>query len=106
MIELIYNEEEKYITGEGKLSEPKNVKQIGEPREYKKIFLEDYVHISPNAALAGTVSVGEKTHIGIGAIVKNNITITSDVVIGAGAVVVQNIQEQGIYCGVPARKRD
>ena len=44
MIELIYNEEEKYITGEGKLSEPKNVKQIGEPREYKKIFLEDYVH--------------------------------------------------------------
>ena len=69
-------------------------------------FLEDYVHISPNAALAGTVSVGEKTHIGIGAIVKNNITITSDVVVGAGAVVVKNIQEQGTYCGVPARKRD
>lgn len=44
MIELIYNEEEKYITGEGKLAEPKNVKQVGEPREYKKIFLEDYVH--------------------------------------------------------------
>ena len=44
MIELIYNEEERFITGEGKLSEPKNVKQMGEPREYKKIFLEDYVH--------------------------------------------------------------
>lgn len=44
MIELIYNEEEKYITREGKLAEPKNVKQMGEPKEYKKIFLEDYVH--------------------------------------------------------------
>ena len=44
MIELIYNEEEKYITGEEKLAEPKNVKQMGEPKEYKKIFLEDYVH--------------------------------------------------------------
>lgn len=44
MIELIYNDEEKYMTGEGKLTEPKNVKQIGEPKEYKKIFLEDYVH--------------------------------------------------------------
>ena len=44
MIELIYNEEEKYITREGKLTEPKNVKQMGEPKEYKKIFLEDYVH--------------------------------------------------------------
>lgn len=69
-------------------------------------FLEDYVHISPNAALAGTVSVGEKTHIGIGAVVKNNITITSDVVVGAGAVVVKNIQEQGTYCGVPAKRKD
>ena len=44
MIELIYNEEEKYLTGGGQLKEPKNVKQIGEPKEYKKIFLEDYVY--------------------------------------------------------------
>lgn len=44
MIELIYNEEEKYTTGEKTLPNPKNVKQIGEPREYKKIFIEDSVH--------------------------------------------------------------
>lgn len=44
MIELIYNEEEKYTAEEKHLGEPKNVKQIGEPREYKKIFIEDYVH--------------------------------------------------------------
>ena len=69
-------------------------------------FLEDYVHISPNASLAGTVSVGEKTHIGIGAVVRNNLKIASDVGIGAGAIVVKNIQEQGIYYGVPAKRRD
>ena len=69
-------------------------------------FINDYVHISPNAALAGTVSGGEKTHVGIGAGVRNNLGITSDVVIGAGAVVVKNIYEQGIYYGVPARKKD
>ena len=39
MIELIYNDEEKYMTGEGKLTEPKNVKQIGEPKEYKKMHI-------------------------------------------------------------------
>ena len=38
MIELIYNEEEAASGPEKKLSEPKNVKQVGEPREYKKIF--------------------------------------------------------------------
>lgn len=43
MIELIYNEEENSVENE-KLAEPKNIRQIGEPREYKKIFVEDYVH--------------------------------------------------------------
>lgn len=44
MIELIYNEEEETSVGQETLEEPKNVRQIGEPREYKKIFIEDYVH--------------------------------------------------------------
>lgn len=66
--------------------------------------LEDYVHISPKAALGGTVRVGELTHIGIGAVVKNNVDICSQCVIGAGAVVVKNIEASGTYIGVPARK--
>lgn len=44
MIELIYNEEGEVTTEESGLLEPKNVKKIGEPKEYKKIFIEDYVH--------------------------------------------------------------
>ncbi len=44
MIELIYNEEGEYTTDEKVFAEPKNVKQIGEPREFKKIFIEDFVH--------------------------------------------------------------
>ena len=67
-------------------------------------FLENYVHISPNAALAGNVKVGKRTHIGIGANVKNNINIVSDVIIGAGAVVIRDIKEKGVYVGIPARR--
>ncbi len=66
--------------------------------------LEDYVHISPNATLAGTVCVGKKTHIGVGAVVRNNLSIVGDVIVGAGAVVVKNISEDGVYMGVPARR--
>lgn len=44
MIELIYNEEEESTQENAILPEPKNVKQVGEPREYKKIFIEDFVH--------------------------------------------------------------
>lgn len=69
-------------------------------------IIEDYVHISPNATLCGTVKVGTFTHIGAGAVIKNNIEITNDCIIGVGAVVVKNIEEKGIYVGIPARRME
>lgn len=68
-------------------------------------IIEDCVHISPNAALGGTVKIGENTHVGIGSIVKNNITICRNCIIGAGAVVVKDILKEGTYVGVPAKKK-
>ena len=38
-------------------------------------IIEDFVHISPNVALGGTVKIGKSTHVGIGSTIKNNITI-------------------------------
>ena len=67
-------------------------------------ILYDYVHISPNAALAGIVTVGECTHIGAGASTKQVLNIAANCIIGAGAVVVKDIKESGTYAGVPARK--
>lgn len=67
-------------------------------------IIREYVHISPNATLAGTVVVGIKSHIGAGATIINNINVASNVIIGAGAVVVKDITESGTYVGVPARK--
>ncbi|MDE5985597.1 MAG: acetyltransferase [Eubacterium sp.] len=66
--------------------------------------LRDFVHISPKAVLAGTVSVGQSTHIGVGAVVINNVSITSNCIIGGGSAVVKDITESGTYVGVPARR--
>lgn len=68
-------------------------------------LLEDYVHISPGAHLAGTVHIKEKTWIGAGSTIINNITINQNNIIGAGSVVIKNIEEEnGTYVGVPVRK--
>lgn len=66
--------------------------------------IEEYVHISPGAHLAGTVRVGKGSWIGIGSVIINNRNITSNCHVGAGAVVVNNITEPGVYVGVPAQK--
>ena len=65
----------------------------------------DFVHVSPNATLCGRVFVGGYTHIGAATVVRNNISICENVVVGAGAVIVKNITEEGVYIGVPAKKR-
>lgn len=67
-------------------------------------IIENYAHISPNAALGGTVRIGEQTHIGIGATVINNIDVCEKCVVGGAAAVVKNITESGTYVGVPVRK--
>lgn len=66
--------------------------------------LADFVHISPNATLAGTVSIGELTHIGAAAVIINNISVCNNCTIGAGCVVINDITDSGVYVGNPARK--
>ena len=66
--------------------------------------LNDYVHISVGAHLAGTVTVGDHTWIGIGAVVSNNLKVCENCMVGAGAVVINDIKESGTYVGVPAMK--
>lgn len=67
--------------------------------------IEDYVHVSVGAHLAGAVHVRMRTWIGAGAVISNNINISGDCMIGAGAVVVKNIEKSGIYLGVPAEEK-
>jgi acetyltransferase EpsM len=65
--------------------------------------VEDFVHISPNAALAGNVHVGEGTQIGIGATVMQNIRIGKWVMVGAGAVIIRDVPDYAVVVGNPGR---
>ena len=62
----------------------------------------DAVHISPKAALGGSVNVGDKSWVGIGASVAHNLRIGSRSVVGAGAAVIKDVPDDVMVCGVPA----
>lgn len=66
-------------------------------------MIEDFVHISPNSALAGGVKVGEGSQIGIGASVIQGIKIGKWCVIGAGAVIIADIPDYSVVVGNPGR---
>ena len=66
--------------------------------------IEEYIHISPGATIAGSVCIKKNSWLGVGCIVTNNINITDDSVIGAGTVVIRDIITSGTYIGIPARR--
>jgi len=64
--------------------------------------VSDFAHISPNAALAGGVTIGKRSWIGIGANINQLLEIGNDSVIGAGSTVVKSIGSNVIAFGSPA----
>lgn len=65
--------------------------------------IKDFVHISPNVALAGNVEVGEGTHIGIGAAVIQGVKIGKCCTIGAGAVIIKDVPDGATVVGNPGK---
>lgn len=68
--------------------------------------IADFVHISPGAHLAGTVTIGSCSWIGIGCNVINNISISNNVILGAGTTLISNVDKPGKYVGLPLRRLD
>jgi len=67
--------------------------------------IADFVHISPNVALAGNVTINTNTHIGIGSSVIQSITIGKNSIIGAGSIVLKDIPSSVVAYGNPCKVR-
>lgn len=65
------------------------------------ITIHDYVHIAPNASVAGFVTIGEGTHIGIGSSIIQGIHIGKWAIIGAGAVIIKDVPDYAVVVGNP-----
>lgn len=64
--------------------------------------IEDFVHVSPGAHLAGGVAVGRGAHVGIGACAIPGVRIGPWSVVGAGATVINDVPEGATVVGTPA----
>lgn len=65
--------------------------------------IEDFVHISPNASLAGNINIGKGSHIGLGANILQGINIGKNVIIGAGSVILQDVPDNAVVVGNPGK---
>lgn len=68
-------------------------------------FVGEFAHISVGAKCAGNVRVGKGCFVGINAAILPNLSLANGSVLGGGAVLTKNALEEGIFVGVPARRK-
>jgi sugar O-acyltransferase (sialic acid O-acetyltransferase NeuD family) len=65
-----------------------------------------YNVVNPGSNISGYVRLGDEILVGTGAQILARLGVASRTVIGAGAVVTRDIvEEEGVYVGMPARRR-
>lgn len=66
-------------------------------------IIEDFVHVSPSASLAGNILIKKGAHIGLGATIIQGVTIGENALVGAGTVVIKDVPDNAVVVGNPAR---
>jgi len=63
----------------------------------------EHVHIGPQAALCGSVTLGEGVLLGVGSCASPGVSVGDWTVVGAGAAIVGDLPAHAVCVGVPAR---
>ena len=69
------------------------------------IEMGNFVTVMPGSRISGNVTLKNCSMIGTGSTILQGLTIEENAIIGAGAVVTKNTSPNGLYLGVPAKKK-
>lgn len=65
----------------------------------------DYFSAMPGSVVSGNCKIGSRVYLGTNSSVKEKINLVSDVTVGMNGCVCNDIIEDGIYVGVPTKKK-
>jgi sugar O-acyltransferase (sialic acid O-acetyltransferase NeuD family) len=74
------------------------------------VILGDFVNVAPGANISGHVVIGDGVWVGTNVAINQGareakLRIGRNAVIGSGSVVVRDCEADGVYVGIPAKKR-
>ncbi|MBM0637137.1 UDP-N-acetylbacillosamine N-acetyltransferase [Campylobacter sp. VicNov18] len=65
----------------------------------------EFSHVSVGAKCAGNVKIGKNCFLGINSCVLPNLTLADNSILGGGATLIRSEKEQGVFIGVPAKRK-
>ncbi len=67
--------------------------------------LGDNVFLAAHAVVAGNAVIGDRCFLGLNSTIRDGVTLAPGCVVAAGALVTADTEPDGLYVGVPARRR-
>jgi sugar O-acyltransferase (sialic acid O-acetyltransferase NeuD family) len=61
--------------------------------------------LAAEACVGGAAKIGERCFLGLNCTIRDGVTVAARCFVAAGAVVVADTEENGVYAGVPAKRR-
>lgn len=68
-------------------------------------IVTNHAQLGPGVITGGKVSIGKESFVGMGSIIIDHIRIGKKSIIGAGSVVISDTDDNGLYVGIPAKKK-
>jgi sugar O-acyltransferase (sialic acid O-acetyltransferase NeuD family) len=69
------------------------------------VEIGDNCFVASGACIGGGARVGKRCFLGLNSTIRDGVTLADRCVIGAGGVLISNSEEDGVYVGVPAKRR-
>lgn len=66
----------------------------------------DHCYFAPHAVVAGSSRIGARCFLGTAAAVRDSVQVGERCLLAAGSVVTRDCEPDGVYMGVPARRRE
>ena len=66
----------------------------------------DHCFLAAHAVVAGNTVIGERCFLGLNSTIRDGVTVAPRCFIAAGALVTANTEANGVYMGVPAKRRE
>jgi sugar O-acyltransferase (sialic acid O-acetyltransferase NeuD family) len=69
------------------------------------VEIGNYCFVASRACIGGGAKIGDRCFLGLNSTILDGVSVAARCVIGAGGVLTRNSDEDGLYVGVPAKRR-
>lgn len=72
----------------------------------RNVKIGNFSYFAPKSYIGAEAKINDQVYVGINAVIKERLTVNKNAIIGMGSIMLDNVEENAIYFGQKAKKRN